>query len=202
MGYAGKILNPIKYSLAVTISSKSVSRSAQLYYAKFEPSETWRSSLEPLLRQRFSSFQLKFDAQRRYIQNCSLSGGKRIASVFGASVIFGLVCFRPHFAYAMDGHDVLVDDYHEELSGASSVEKSSLAFWASVRKFWLPAIFLLTVLINWDHPFALATKIIVLLFTTRPHPLSVYLYVDQVSKHPILLVASMQRLYFIATLEA
>ncbi|TXG54695.1 hypothetical protein EZV62_019951 [Acer yangbiense] len=107
------------------------------------------------------------------------SCGKSIASMFGASVIIGSVSFQPHFAYAMDEHDILLDDYHGELSGASSMEESSLAFGAFVRKFWLPAFFLFTVLINWDHPIMLATKIIVLLFSTRPSPLSVYLYIDQ-----------------------
>ncbi|KAL5864310.1 hypothetical protein ACOSQ3_001824 [Xanthoceras sorbifolium] len=179
MAYAGKIFNPIRHSLALTITSKSISHSSQLYYANFEPMKTWRSSLELLLRQRFSSFQLKYNSQKRYIQKFSLSGRKSIASIFGASVIIGSVRFQPHFAYAMDGHDILFGDYHGELSVASSVEESSLAFWALVRKFWLPAFFLVTVLINLDHPIMLAMKIIVLLFSTRPRPLSVYLYIEQ-----------------------
>ncbi|KAH7577327.1 hypothetical protein JRO89_XS01G0236500 [Xanthoceras sorbifolium] len=179
MAYAGKIFNPIRHSLALTITSKSISHSSQLYYANFEPMKTWRSSLELLLRQRFSSFQLKYNSPKRYIQKFSLSGRKSIASIFGASVLIGSVRFQPHFAYAMDGHDILFGDYHGELSVASSVEESSLAFWALVRKFWLPAFFLVTVLINLDHPIMLAMKIIVLLFSTRPRPLSVYLYIEQ-----------------------
>ncbi|KAK2661716.1 hypothetical protein Ddye_000290 [Dipteronia dyeriana] len=185
MAYAGKFFNPIKHSLNVKITSKSISHSTQLYYAKIEPLKTWRSSLEPSLRQRFSSFQLNFSTQRRYIQNLSLSGGKSTASMFGASVIIGSVSFQPHFAFAMDDHDILFDDYHGELSGASTMEESSLAFWAFVRKFWLPAFFLFTVLINWGHPIMLATKIIVLLFSTRPSPLSVYLYIDQLCQQSV-----------------
>lgn len=89
------------------------------------------------------------------------------------------------------GHDVIFDDYRGDLSGNSNVKRDSITFWASVRKFWLPTVFLITVYLNWANPFSLAVQLLVLLFTTRPHPLSVYLFVDEVRKHPILLVATL-----------
>lgn len=85
-----------------------------------------------------------------------------------------------------DVQDVLLDDYRVELSDGSNGQEDPFAFWTFIRKFWLPAFFILTVLINWEHPFLLGTKIFLLLISTKPSPLSVYLYVEQVRNHSVL----------------
>ncbi|KAJ4729271.1 SWI/SNF complex subunit SWI3C like [Melia azedarach] len=182
MAYAGILLNPIRRSLTViTTSPQSLSPARKLctVYSKFESLKPWRKNMGPLLRTNLSRVPYKLILPRKHIQNFSLSGNKAVGSIFGVSVIFGSICFQPDVAYAMDGQDVLLDDYQIDLVGASAPERDSLAFWMFVRKFWLPAFFLLTVLVNWDHPILLVTKIIALLFSSKPSPLSVYLYVEQ-----------------------
>ncbi|XP_031286543.1 uncharacterized protein LOC116145244 isoform X1 [Pistacia vera] len=180
MAYAAKLLNPIRQSLtAITTSTKSVSHShsTQLFYGKFAPLNTWRKNLEPVLRNNISRFQYQLNIQSKYVQSFCTSGSKTIGCMFGVSVAFGSICFRPHVTYAMD--DVLLDDYRVELSDGLNEQEDQFAFWTFVRKFWLPSLFILTVLINWEHPFLLGTKIFLLLISTKPSPLSVYLYVEQ-----------------------
>jgi hypothetical protein len=81
----------------------------------------------------------------------------------------------------------LLDDHRQYLD-ASDEEEDPKAFWMFARKFWLPVFFFLTVLTNLDHPIALiAIKIVLLLVSTNPSPLSVYAFVDQVRMHSTLL---------------
>lgn len=78
------------------------------------------------------------------------------------------------------GLDILVDD--QDFLGGSDVEEEedSHALWTFVRKFWLPSLFLLTLLVYWDNPILLMTKVIFFLLSTKPSPLSVYVFVEQV----------------------
>lgn len=78
--------------------------------------------------------------------------------------------------------DILLDDH--QLSDTLDGEEDRRAFWMFARKFWLPVFFFLTVLTNLEHPIALiAIKIILLLLSTNPSPLSVYVFVGQVRVH-------------------
>lgn len=80
----------------------------------------------------------------------------------------------------------MLDD--RQLLDASDEEEDPKAFWMFARKLWLPVFFFLTVLTNLDHPTALiAIKIVLLLVSTNPSPLSVYAFVDQVWMHSTLL---------------
>ncbi|KAG2710430.1 hypothetical protein I3760_04G026600 [Carya illinoinensis] len=73
---------------------------------------------------------------------------------------------QPRVVYAMDD--------------ALDEEEDPRAFWMFAQKFWLPVFLFLTVLTNLDHPIALiAIKIIFLLLSTNPSPLSVYVFVGQ-----------------------
>lgn len=89
------------------------------------------------------------------------------------------------------GHDILVNDLNLEVSGASDVEEDQHAVWMFVRKIWLPFFFFVTMLAYWDDsvtlaPFAL--KLILFLLSTKPSPFSVYGFVDEVRKHPLVLL--------------
>lgn len=170
MAYSIKFLQPIKQSLTlITSSYPSISHSRKFLYAKFEP----------VLHNRAPIFHYKFNSQRKCFQNFCFSGSKLIiGSILHVPVAFGSIGFLSHIAYAMDGHDILVDDPH--LLGASDAEEDRRAFWMFARKLWLPVFFVLTVLTNLDHPIALiGIKIILFLLTTKPSPLSVYTVVDQ-----------------------
>lgn len=80
------------------------------------------------------------------------------------------------------GQDILVDD-RDFSGGSSNVGKDFPLIWIYVRKLWLPAFFFLTVLVNWDHPIILMTKVVLFLFSTKPSPLSVYVFIEQVCPH-------------------
>ncbi|XP_062174712.1 uncharacterized protein LOC133879913 isoform X2 [Alnus glutinosa] len=182
MANAAKFLRPITQSLAVITSSyPPISHSRKFFYAKFEPLKTVIKNLEPALRNPASTFQRKLITQRKYFR---FSGSKlSIGHIFGVSVVLGSKSAWPHVAYAMDvfnnvGHDILLDD--RQLLDASDEEEDPKAFWMFARKLWLPVFFFLTVLTNLDHPTALiALKIVLLLLSTNPSPLSVYAFVDQ-----------------------
>ncbi|KAG7990489.1 hypothetical protein I3843_02G027400 [Carya illinoinensis] len=177
MAHAAKFLRPIRQSLTLMTSScPPISQWRKFYYARFEPLKTLIKGLEPVLRNRASAFQHKLITQRRYFW---FSGCKpSLGGLFGASVVLGSKICWPHVAYAMDGLDILMDDHR--LLDTSDEEEDPLAFWTFARKFWLPVFFFLFVLTNLDHPIALiAIKIILLLLSTNPSPLSVYVSVDQ-----------------------
>ncbi|CAL5368217.1 unnamed protein product [Camellia sinensis] len=144
---------------------------------------------------------------KQYCHDGILSGRKLVmGSVFGASVVFGSIFLRPRVAYAMDaclseksdivifydvGFDVWGDDHHFDLSNASDAEEDARNFLALARKLLLPVFLFLTVMMNWDHPIILATKIILILVGTKPSPFSVYLFIEQLRRqfmrqHPFL----------------
>ncbi|XP_038702872.1 uncharacterized protein LOC119999403 isoform X2 [Tripterygium wilfordii] len=127
-----------------------------------------------------SRLQCKLDIQRNWVRNLCFSGSRlNIGSILRVSVIIGSFSFSPQVAYAMDDCGILEDDYRVDLSGASDVEEDQRAIRAFVRKLWLPVLFFFTVLVSWDHPIALASKVILFLLSTKPNPLSVYVFVEQ-----------------------
>ena len=92
-------------------------------------------------------------------------------------------CFKSQIVN-YPGHDILLDDHH--FLDDSDAEEDPQPFWMYARKFWLPVFFFLTVLTNLDHPIALITiEVILFLLSTKPSPLSVYVFVDQVRMHSI-----------------
>ncbi|CAB4275251.1 unnamed protein product [Prunus armeniaca] len=170
MAIARKFLCSFRQSLDLLISSRSsISHSRQFSYAQFEPLKALLKGVQPVLRNRGSIL--------------------RFGSILGVSVFLGSISFLPNAAYAMDGHDILVNDLNLEVSGASDVEEDQHAVWMFVRKIWLPFFFFVTMLAYWDDsvtlaPFAL--KLILFLLSTKPSPFSVYGFVDEVRKHPLL----------------
>ncbi|KAF8378258.1 hypothetical protein HHK36_029597 [Tetracentron sinense] len=182
MAYAGRFLHPIRASLSAVSSPYSyMSHSRNQFYGKYEQLRSWVKGLEPVLLDRASRFQYKLYIQRKHMRNPCFSGSKlSVGSIFGVSVVYGMVNLWPRVAYAMDGTDILVGEQHEDLLGASDLlEDDPCTIWALARKFWLPTFLVLTVLVGWDHPITLVTKVILFLLSTKPSPLSVYLFVEQ-----------------------
>lgn len=176
MAHTIKFLHPIRQSLtAITSSSPPISHSRKFFYAKFEPLKMSIKGLEPVLRNYASTFHSKLYTQRKYF--CFSGSTLSIGSIFGVSIVLGSKIFWPRIAYAMDGHDILLDDRH--FLDDSDAEEDRQPFWMYARKFWLPVFFFLTVLTNLDHPFALTIKVLLFLLSTKPSPLSVYVFVDQ-----------------------
>ncbi|OWM70638.1 uncharacterized protein LOC116213934 [Punica granatum] len=160
------LLRPIRASLH---SSLSCSKAPQ-----FVRVQSWIKGLEAGPLARPAAFGHRFLGRRSFdTRNFCRRGGKvGVGSAFGASVIVGIVTFLPEVTYSFD-------DEHEEWVGASDEEYDQKVFWTFAGKIWLPVIFTLTVLLNLDHPMQLVLKVILFLFSTRPSPSSVYLFIEQ-----------------------
>ncbi|KAA8530212.1 hypothetical protein F0562_004921 [Nyssa sinensis] len=188
MSSAGRFLPSIRASLTVM----PLSHSRITFYGKFEPLTTWIKGLEPAVHNRASSSCWKLYILRNRMQNFCKSGHKfSVASIFGASVVFGSISLWPRVAYAMDGLDILVDDHRVDSLGAPDSDEDLHNFLAFAMKLWLPVLLFLTVLMNWDHPIILATRVTFILLSTKPSPFSVYLFIEQlrrqsIEQHPLL----------------
>ncbi|KAM1918821.1 hypothetical protein FF1_023406 [Malus domestica] len=172
MASATKLLSPFRKSLSSLISSRSsISPSRQFYYAKFEP----------VLRNRASTFHRYFNLQNNSLEKFWFSGSKlRYGSILGVTVLFWSVSFLPNAAYAMEGQDMLVNDHNLEALGALDVEEDRREFRKFMRKLWLPFFFCITVLACWDHHITpLGLKLALFLLSTKPNPLSVYVFVEE-----------------------
>ncbi|XVF16369.1 hypothetical protein REPUB_Repub10bG0025400 [Reevesia pubescens] len=178
MALTAKFLLPIR---------QSFSQSRQLFQGKIGHLETWAENIELKLQKKASKFEYKLNIQRKYVQGFCFSGSRNTKAVFGVSVVFGAVYCWPRFTYAMDGLDIFVDDYHNESSDASEGEDDRHKLWILMRKLWLPVFFVFTVLVNWDNPFTVATRILLFLLSTKPSPSSIYLFVERVRKSFLLL---------------
>ncbi|XP_022750565.1 uncharacterized protein LOC111299571 isoform X2 [Durio zibethinus] len=170
MAWTAKFLLPIR---------QSFSQSRQLFHGIIGPLKTWVQSIEPKLQKRASKFEYKLNIQRKYVQDFCLSGSRNVRSIFGVPVVVGAVYCWPRFTHAMDGLDIFVDDYNLESLDASEEVDDRHKLWLLMRKLWLPVFFLFTVLVNWDNPFAVATRILVFLLSTKPSPSSIYLFVER-----------------------
>lgn len=87
------------------------------------------------------------------------------------------------FNFNGTGHDILAGDYHVDSLGVSDLEQGPHTFWMLAKKLWLPLLFFVTVLVNWEHPIKLVIKATIFLLATKPRPFSVYLSVEQVREH-------------------
>ncbi|KAL0927956.1 hypothetical protein M5K25_002184 [Dendrobium thyrsiflorum] len=119
--------------------------------------------------------------QKKALHSSKFSGQKLfVGSFLGFSVATGLIYQQINDVYAMDGF--LKDDLH--------------AFWSLARKFQLPVVLLVTVLLGWRHPFALAINVALLLFCTRPNPFSIYMFVEQLRQREMHKDPSLQKTKF------
>ncbi|KAF8037577.1 hypothetical protein BT93_B0458 [Corymbia citriodora subsp. variegata] len=109
----------------------------------------------------------------------SVPPGSKVGTFISLSVIFGSVHPWRHFAFSLDGEDTVKNDERVKTWDEPDLEDSPKAFWTLARKLWLPIFFLLTVLLNWDHPIELTLRSILLLLSTKPSPLSVYLPIEK-----------------------
>ncbi|ONK81223.1 uncharacterized protein A4U43_C01F26690 [Asparagus officinalis] len=111
------------------------------------------------------------------MQNQNLSGRKILSgSFFGLSAVAGVMYNQPVLAYSMD-------DNYADVEGPSGFLKDDIhTFWSLARKFELPIVLLVTVFLGWRHPITLAVNIALLLFCTKPNPLSIYMFVEQLRR--------------------
>ncbi|KAG0498392.1 hypothetical protein HPP92_002679 [Vanilla planifolia] len=112
--------------------------------------------------------------QRKISQGLNLSGKKVLLGHFlGFPISSWLIAQQATVIYA-------VDNYYEGMEETSGVLKDDLhSLWSLARKFQLPAVLFVTVLLGWRHPFVLFINVALLLFCTRPSPLSIYVFIEQ-----------------------
>ncbi|KAJ8557162.1 hypothetical protein K7X08_002787 [Anisodus acutangulus] len=77
------------------------------------------------------------------------------------------------------GFDSLLGVHHLGLFIDSESEEDRTSLLMSLRKLAVPFLLVIIVLMNWDHPILIATKVTLLLLTTKPSPLSVNVLVEQ-----------------------
>lgn len=118
---------------------------------------------------------LMSNMRRTISQNLNISGKKLlVGSSFGLSAAAAMMYNKP--VYAMD-------DNFAEVSGASGYLKDDLhTFWSLARKFELPIVFLVMVMLGWKHPITLVINIALLLLCTKPSSSSIYLFIEELRK--------------------
>lgn len=56
-------------------------------------------------------------------------------------------------------------------------ERTSLFLW--VRRLWVPLLMVMTVAMGWHYPLSLGINLVFLLWSTKPTPSSIYIWVEQ-----------------------
>ncbi|XP_008443552.2 uncharacterized protein LOC103487112 isoform X2 [Cucumis melo] len=74
--------------------------------------------------------------------------------------------------------DRLIDASQEDIDTSDYV-KSAKNFWELALRLWLPFLLCWTVLINLNHPIVVVGKVVLFLVSTKPSPLSVYIFVEK-----------------------
>ncbi|KAM7509890.1 hypothetical protein LguiB_008765 [Lonicera macranthoides] len=179
MAHTAKFLQPIRFRASFT---SITSQSTTLLYGKFQPLKTWMKDIQPLqLHFRIPGFHWKLYAHQFLPRSNSCNSGPEYSwgSIFGMSIVLGSASLYPRVAYSMNGSDVLDDVRQVGSLDASDQEEDQIAFLIFARKLLAPVFLVLTVWMNWGHPIILASKVLLILFTTKPSPFSVYIFVDQ-----------------------
>ncbi|XP_042456942.1 uncharacterized protein LOC122041364 isoform X1 [Zingiber officinale] len=115
--------------------------------------------------------------KRRIVALGRCFGKKSLSSsVFGLAFVSAMINRQASTLHAFDD---FIDD-EVELAAPSGQPKDKLhPFYTIVRKFQLPAVLVMTVLLGWRHPLTLFINVALLLFSSRPNPLSIYMFLEQ-----------------------
>ncbi|PKA63907.1 hypothetical protein AXF42_Ash004917 [Apostasia shenzhenica] len=130
---------------------------------------------------------------RRKIMQClNLSGLKILKGSFlGFSGATVLIYHHGSVVYA-------ADDHYSDIEEPSEFLKNDLyTFWSLARKFQLPLVLLITILLGWRHPVTLAVNVALLLFCTKPNPFSIYMFVEQLRQRDMRRDPSIQKMKYL-----
>ncbi|KAK7271657.1 hypothetical protein RJT34_27737 [Clitoria ternatea] len=170
--HAAKFVNLFRFRFSTSSSSSSpiLSFTTTTSYNKLKLGSA-RTLLKVSLSPRAFVFQ---SLASNYPRNFRFSG----SLICSGSILGVSIASAPLIAHAMDAGDALVDDLDSQ--DLSEEEENVPHLWKLARKFWLPVLFFLTVLTNFDDPIAiLFIKLTLFLLSTKPNPFSVYIFVDQ-----------------------
>lgn len=167
-------MSPIRTSFSSSSSSSSSYFSRNQVSGKHGPLKIWSQNLEPGSLIHAWKFNLTSNVQRKLMHNLNISGRKLLTGTFlGLSAVTAMTLNESTVAHAMDGH------YSNSGEPSGFLKDDIDTFWSLARKFQLPALLLITVLMGWRHPFTLAVNVLLLLFCTKPTPLSIYMFIEQ-----------------------
>ncbi|XP_038903549.1 uncharacterized protein LOC120090109 [Benincasa hispida] len=179
MAFAPKFLRPLPRAFVfASSSSSSFFNPVRFCCVKFQHFKSFPTNFGSLLCNRISNFRLAFSgANGIYLRKSPLIGSQfSKGTILGASVVFGSISLWPNASLAMD--DRLMDAPQEDLD-ASDYVKSAKIFWELALRLWLPFLLCWTVLINLNHPILVVGKVVLFLVSTKPSPLSVYIFVEK-----------------------
>lgn len=191
MAQTARFLQLIRFKASPSSSSLSPSRFP--FSAKLDSFHSLTKSLEaPSLRIRILSSNWKSYVQR-YIHKsniCNSGSEFSMGRLCGMSIVVGSVGLWPRYASSMDVYETSPDD-HRTSFGASDSDENPPAILILVKKLLVPIVLLYIVWMNWGHPAIIAAKAILILLSTKPSPLSVYVLIDKWQRqykdqHPLL----------------
>lgn len=171
------ILFLVRNSVASFRNPQPFRQSPWLISRNHRSSSTWVSTLRPKVHGSLPKPCWKLFLQKYHslIQDYRPSNSSfMIRGILGLSVLTGSVNLRPQIGYCsnVDDHPVgMLDKFHPD--------EDRRALLSILRKLIVPIVLFTTVLMNWGHPIVIAAKVALILFTTKPSPLSVHLYVEE-----------------------
>lgn len=73
-------------------------------------------------------------------------------------------------------------------------DQTSFLLW--LRRLWVPLLMVITVTLGWHYPFSLCINLVVLFWSTKPTPSSIYIWIEQKR------LQAAQRMYGLGRLQA
>lgn len=111
----------------------------------------------------------------------------------GLSALLGSLNSWRHDAYAMDEEfGALLDDgYKLGLLENPKTKKDHRVFLVLLKKLVVPIFLVVTIFLNWGHPLIIVAKVTLTLYVTKPSPLSIHFFVEEmrnqvIQNHPFI----------------
>lgn len=97
---------------------------------------------------------------------------------------FGGIAAAGAFASSCIGHEAI--SHAQEVTGGPSAQ-DQLVVWDEdaaplyvwLRRLWVPLLMVMTIAMGWHYPLSMSINLLFLLWSTKPTPSSIYLWVEQ-----------------------
>ncbi|BBN13401.1 hypothetical protein MPTK1_6g03180 [Marchantia polymorpha subsp. ruderalis] len=136
----------------------------QPYFSRLFPSITSRESRLKLLKPVQSTVNIGRSFGRSWI--CGLAIGSTYLSRYSG---LGEVSYMEK--------DEQVKKYSSEISANWEKRQYRLVLW--IRRLWLPSLCVLTIALGWQYPLSLVANILFLMWSSKPSPSSIYMWVEE-----------------------
>nr|XP_043617855.1 uncharacterized protein LOC122589608 [Erigeron canadensis] len=130
-----------------------------------------------------TNWKLLVQRYRNMLKSCNLGYEFSMWRILGVSAVLGSFFIPPRFALCMDEGDAgSVDDHSSALYESETMDDFLYKLKVFARRLVVPIGLFLIVWRNWNFPVALAVKVIFTFLSTKPNPLSVYLFIEQLQQ--------------------